>query len=68
MASKVAYRTTFEVADTIRPIYTGGGISLDSHGSILATALGEDALLTDLDTGRQLANIEGVRYYDNFLI
>ncbi|RKF56590.1 putative U3 small nucleolar RNA-associated protein 13 [Golovinomyces cichoracearum] len=59
MASKAPYRTTFEVAETIRPFYTGGGISLDGHGNILATALGEDSLLTDLDSGRQLSKIEG---------
>ncbi|KAI6248412.1 putative U3 small nucleolar RNA-associated protein 13 [Erysiphe necator] len=59
MANKAPYRTTFEVAETIKPIYTGNGVSLDGSGSILATALGEDALLTHLDTGRQLAKIEG---------
>jgi len=35
-------------------------VALDLSGRILATTLGEDALLTDLDTGRQLARIEGV--------
>ncbi|RKF61027.1 putative U3 small nucleolar RNA-associated protein 13 [Erysiphe neolycopersici] len=59
MANKAPFKTTFEVAETIRPIFTGNGISLDRNGGILATALGEDALLTDLDTGRQLAKIEG---------
>lgn len=35
-------------------------MALDQSGRILATPLGEDALLTDLNTGKQLAKIEGV--------
>jgi len=60
MANKAPYQTTFEPEHTIQPIYTGGGVALDQNGRILATTLGEDALLTDLNTGRQLAKIEGV--------
>jgi hypothetical protein len=60
MASKAPYQTTFEVEHTIQPIYTGGSVTLEQNGRILATTLGEDALLTDLNTGRQLAKIEGV--------
>ncbi|KAH8650947.1 WD40-repeat-containing domain protein [Tricladium varicosporioides] len=59
MATKSPYQTTFEVERTIQPIYTGGSVALDNSGRILATTLGEDALLTDLNTGRQLARIEG---------
>ncbi|TVY39036.1 putative U3 small nucleolar RNA-associated protein [Lachnellula occidentalis] len=59
MANKSPYQTTFEAEHTIQPIYTGGSVALDNTGSILATTLGEDALLTDLNTGRQLARIEG---------
>ncbi len=61
MATKAPYQTTFDVAHTIQPIYTGGSVALDTSGSILATTLGEDAMLTDLNTGGQLAKIEGVR-------
>lgn len=60
MANKTPFKTTFEVVETIKPIYTGNGIAVDRNGGLLATALSEDALLTDLDTGRQLAKIEGV--------
>jgi hypothetical protein len=60
MANKAPYQTTFEPENTIQPIYTGGSVALDQSGRILATTLGEDALLTDLNTGRQLAKIEGV--------
>ncbi|RDL41432.1 WD40 repeat-like protein [Venustampulla echinocandica] len=59
MANKAPYQTTFEVENTIQPIYTGGSVALDHSGRILATTLGEDALLTDLNTGRQLARIDG---------
>ena len=62
MVTKVPYKTTFEPEKTIQPIYTGGSVALDQTGQILATTLGEDALLTDLDTGRQLTRIEGVQY------
>lgn len=55
-----AYRTTFEPERTIQPIYTGGDVALDDTGRILATCLGEDVAITDLDTGRLLARIEGV--------
>jgi len=60
MANKSAYRTTYEAQRVIQPIYTGGSVALDSSGRILATCLGEDALITDLNTGKQLARIEGV--------
>ncbi|CZR69198.1 related to UTP13-U3 snoRNP protein [Phialocephala subalpina] len=59
MANKAPYQTTFEPEHTIQPIYTGGSVALDQSGRILATTLGEEALLTDLNTGRQLAKIEG---------
>ncbi|KAI9046451.1 hypothetical protein LZ554_009200 [Drepanopeziza brunnea f. sp. 'monogermtubi'] len=59
MANRTPYQTTFEPERTIQPIYTGGSVALDSEGRILATTLGEDALLTDLTTGKQLAKIEG---------
>ncbi|KAH8598220.1 small nucleolar ribonucleoprotein-like protein complex subunit [Bisporella sp. PMI_857] len=59
MANKAPYQTTFEPEHTIQPIFTGGSVALDRTGGILATTLGEDALLTDLNTGRELARIEG---------
>lgn len=60
MANKAPYATTFEPEHTIQPIYTGGSVALEQGGRILATTLGEDVLLTDLNSGRQLAKIEGV--------
>jgi len=60
MAYKADVKTTFEASRVIQPIYTGGSTALSSNGSILATTLGEEALLTDLNTGAHLARIEGV--------
>lgn len=59
MATKAAYKTTFEPQRVIQPIYTGGAVAIDRSGRILATTLGEDALLTNLHTGEELARIEG---------
>lgn len=59
MATRAAYKTTFEPERVSQPIYTGGSVALDYSGRILASTLGEEALLTDLDTGEELARIEG---------
>ena len=61
MSSKVATVITFEPQDVIQPIYTGGDVALDSEGRILVTCLGEDALLTDVNSGQLLTRVEGVR-------
>ena len=60
--------TTYEPERVIQPIYTGGDVLLDREGRILATCLGEEALLTNLRTGELLARIEGVRRYHVLLI
>lgn len=60
MAYKADVRTTFEPNRVIQPIYTGGSVALSQDGKVLATCLGEEALLTDLNTGEHLARIEGV--------
>ncbi|KUL86094.1 hypothetical protein ZTR_07742 [Talaromyces verruculosus] len=57
--SRINAKTTFEASRTLRPIYTGGSTSLDASGRILATCVGEDALIVDLTTGDQLASLEG---------
>ncbi|ROT39308.1 WD domain-containing protein [Sodiomyces alkalinus F11] len=59
MASKQPLNTTFKVDKTIQPIFTGGAVSLDNGAKILATTLGEDAVLTDPSNGRHIAKIEG---------
>lgn len=52
-------KTSFEASRSIQPIYVGGSVALSRNGRILATCLGEDALLTDLATGTELGRIEG---------
>ena len=61
MASRTKYTTTYEPERVIQPIYTGGDVALDGQGCILASCLGEEALLIDLRNGEPLARIEGVR-------
>ncbi|KAJ0117717.1 U3 small nucleolar RNA-associated protein [Diaporthe amygdali] len=59
MTTRLPFKTTFEPERAIQPIFTGGSVALDNGARILATSLGEDAVLTDLSTGRQYARIEG---------
>ncbi|KAF2454890.1 small nucleolar ribonucleoprotein complex subunit [Lineolata rhizophorae] len=59
MATKIALKPTFEPLKTIQPIYSGGGVALSQDGRVLATCLDEDAVLTDIRTGEELARIEG---------
>ena len=62
MALKADVKTTFEPSRVIQPIYTGGSVALSEDGKILATCVGDEALLTNLDTGEHLARIEGVSW------
>ncbi|KAG5924754.1 hypothetical protein E4U61_006927 [Claviceps capensis] len=59
MATKQPLKTTFDVGHVIRPIFTGGAIAIDKKAHVLATTLGEDAVLTNPANGKHLAQIEG---------
>jgi U3 small nucleolar RNA-associated protein 13 len=59
MATRQATKTTFEVSNVIQPIFTGGSVALENGARILASTLGEAAVLTELNTGKRLAEIEG---------
>ncbi len=63
MSSRLSFKTTFDIEKVIQPIYTGGSVALDDSGRVLVTTLGEDALLTDLETGEHLVRIFGVSSY-----
>jgi U3 small nucleolar RNA-associated protein 13 len=58
-STRQPHKTTFEAARVIRPIYTGGPVSLTDDARVLATALGDHVVLTDPATGRHLARVEG---------
>ncbi|KAI0166708.1 U3 small nucleolar RNA-associated protein [Hypoxylon sp. FL1284] len=59
MANKAPFKTTFDASEVIRPIFTGGSIALENGARILATTLGEDAVLTDIKTGKHITTVEG---------
>ncbi|KAI1438712.1 WD40-repeat-containing domain protein, partial [Xylaria sp. CBS 124048] len=59
MAAKVPFKTTFAASEVFRPIFTGGAVSIENSARILATTLGEDAILTNIKTGKHLAKIDG---------
>ncbi|KAK3068646.1 U3 small nucleolar RNA-associated protein 13 [Teratosphaeriaceae sp. CCFEE 6253] len=59
MALRAETKTTFEPAHVIQPIYTGGAVALSEVGSLLASTLGEEVLITSLETGAHLARIQG---------
>lgn len=60
--SKAVVKTTFEASRTLRPIYTGGSTALDASGRLLAACVGEEVLIVDLESGDQLASLEGVSF------
>ena len=60
MFSRSTIKTTFEAEQAIQPIYSGGDVALGGQGRILTTCFAEEALITDLHTGKLLARIEGV--------
>ncbi|KAI1254288.1 hypothetical protein MGN70_004685 [Eutypa lata] len=59
MANKSPFKTTFDAAEVLRPIFTGGSVALENGAKVLATTLGEDAILTDLKSGKFITKIEG---------
>jgi U3 small nucleolar RNA-associated protein 13 len=63
MATKLPLKTSFDVNRVLRPIFTGGAVSIDNDAKILATTISEDAILTEPATGKLLAQIEGVRLF-----
>jgi U3 small nucleolar RNA-associated protein 13 len=52
---------SFKKARTIAPLYTGGPVSITQNGHWLVTCVGEQALLTDLQSGAEICRFAGVR-------
>lgn len=59
MATKVEFKTTFEAAKTVEPIFTGGEVSSNATGSLIATCVEDDVLVIDIKTVTVLCRIEG---------
>jgi U3 small nucleolar RNA-associated protein 13 len=58
MTSRSSVKTTFEARKTIEPIYTGGDVSWDRNGRLLATCVEEEVLIVDIETGKHVFRIE----------
>jgi len=56
----MSLKTHFRPEKIIQPFYTGGKVALDQNGRILVTTLDEDVLVTNFETGEELARLEGV--------
>ncbi|KAJ9619401.1 U3 small nucleolar RNA-associated protein 13 [Knufia peltigerae] len=59
MATKANFKTTFEVAKTVEPIYTGGDVSSNCSGNLIASCVDEDVLVFDTTNGKVLCRVEG---------
>ena len=53
---------SFKKARTIAPLYTGGPVAITQNGLLLVTCVGEQALLTDLQSGAEICRFAGVPY------
>jgi U3 small nucleolar RNA-associated protein 13 len=64
MAPSQALKTTFKPSRVIQPFYSGGVgcVALDRSGRILVTAYGDEAVITDIQSGAEIARIDGVRF------
>jgi len=62
MAPLQALKTTFKPSRVIQPFYSGGAgcVALDRSGRLLVTAYGDEAVITDIESGSAVARIDGV--------
>lgn len=62
MAPSQPLKTTFKPSRVIQPYYSGGVgcVALDRSGRLLVTANADQAVITDLERGCELARIDGV--------
>jgi U3 small nucleolar RNA-associated protein 13 len=59
MSTKVQMKTTYEAAATVEPIYTGGDVSGNANGTLIATIVDEDVTVVDILTGKPRCRIDG---------
>ncbi|KAI9445056.1 U3 small nucleolar RNA-associated protein [Lactarius indigo] len=52
-------KTAFKKARTIAPLYTGGPVAITQDGLWLVTCVGEQAILTDLESGAEICRFSG---------
>ena len=53
-------KSSFKSVKTIESIYTGGKVVITDDAKYLITTLNEDIIVTELDTGKQVYELEGV--------
>ncbi|KAI8354162.1 WD40-repeat-containing domain protein [Blakeslea trispora] len=58
-SSKLLLKTSFKSVKTIESIYTGGKVVIAKDAKHLITTLNEDIIVTELDTGKQVFELEG---------
>jgi U3 small nucleolar RNA-associated protein 13 len=60
--SQSQLKTTFKPSKVIQPYYSGGAgcVALDRSGRLLVTAYGDEAVITDLESGAEVVRIDGV--------
>jgi U3 small nucleolar RNA-associated protein 13 len=59
MSTKVQIKTTYEAAATVEPIYTGGDVSSNFSGTLIAAIVDEDVVVVNILTGKPKCRIEG---------
>ncbi|KAH9044758.1 U3 small nucleolar RNA-associated protein [Lactarius pseudohatsudake] len=52
-------KTAYKKARTIAPLYTGGPVAITRDGLWLVTCVGEQAVLTDLESGAEICRFSG---------
>ena len=61
---------SFKKARAIAPLYTGGPVAITQDGLWLVTCVGEQAILTDLESGTEICRLSGVlvtSFNDHFI-
>ncbi|GAA6059482.1 hypothetical protein JCM10212_002225 [Sporobolomyces blumeae] len=57
--SRPRFKTSFKAAKTYSPIHTGGAATLSGDGTWLVSTLNEQALVTDIETGKPVQELKG---------